>query len=291
MTTATRGAVGERTTDHRRRPSPSHPGTVRLPAAEADRLFREYQATRDPSIRERLVGAHLGLAASLASRFSTRNESPEDLHQAALLGLVHAIDRFDPERGVQFTTFAWATISGELKRHFRDRTWGVRVPRRLQELYLNTAEATDSLTHRLGRSPTVAEVADRLGVTHEDVLEALEARAAYRLSSIDAPVGDEDGDAGMQLPAGESGYGRVEERAVLASLVNRLPPRERQIIHLRFNEELTQAEIADRVGVSQMHVSRLLSASLQKLRVWAEEDRATDLVAVGDADDGSEDAA
>ena len=255
-----------------RRPRPTHPMTGRrLSQAEATQLFRDYRETRDPAIRERLVGAHFGLAASLAARFSTRNESPDDLHQAALLGLVHAIDRFDPERGVQFTTFAWATISGELKRHFRDRTWGVRVPRRLQELYLNTSEATDSLTHDLGRSPTVAEVAERVGCSEEDVLEALEARAAYRLGSIDAPVGDEDGESGMQLPDPESGYGRVEQRVVLTDLVNRLAPRERQIIHLRFNEELTQAEIAERVGVSQMHVSRLLSGSLQKLRVWAEE--------------------
>ena len=279
MPAATREAVRGRAGDARgtggspapKRPGSSHPQTGRLSQADAAALFREYQKSRDPKIRERLVGAHFGLAASLASRFSSRNESPDDLHQAALLGLVHAIDRFDPDRGVQFTTFAWATISGELKRHFRDRTWGVRVPRRLQELYLNTSEATDSLTHDLKRSPTVAEVAERVGCSEEDVLEALEARQAYRLGSIDAPVGDDDNDGGMQLPESENGYGRVDERVVLANLVNRLPARERQIIHLRFNEELTQAEIADRVGVSQMHVSRLLSGSLQKLRVWAAE--------------------
>lgn len=277
MPTATRDAMrGRAGGDGRapsgaKRPTQNHPHGGRLSQAEATRLFREYRRTGDPAIRERLVAAHFGLAASLASRFSSRNESPEDLHQAALLGLVHAIDRFDPDRGVQFTTFAWATISGELKRHFRDRTWGVRVPRRLQELYLNTSEATDSLTHDLGRSPTVAEVAERVGCSEEDVLEALEARAAYRLGSIDAPIGDDDNDGGMQLPESEQGYGQVEQRVVLADLVNRLPVRERQIIHLRFNEELTQAEIADRVGVSQMHVSRLLSGSLQKLRVWAEE--------------------
>ena len=267
MTTATRTATDRRVGSGGRRPAA--PTTGRLSQADALRLFRDYRDSRDPAVRERLVGAHLGLAASLASRFSTRNESPDDLHQAALLGLVHAIDRFDPDRGVQFTTFAWATISGELKRHFRDRTWGVRVPRRLQELYLNTAEATDSLTHLLGRSPTVQEVAERLGVSIEDVLEALEARAAYRLGSIDAPVGDEEGDGGMQLGEPEVGYGRVEERAVIARLLGRLPPREREIIHLRFDEELTQAEIAERVGVSQMHVSRLLSNSLQRLREWA----------------------
>jgi len=264
-TTSTEGKVQKR--------ARTTPLAGRIPAAEADRMFREFFVTRDPDLRERLVGAHLGLAASLASRFSSRQESPDDLHQAALLGLLHAIDRFDPTRGVQFTTFAWATISGELKRHFRDRTWGVRVPRRVQELYLVTAEAMDALTNSLGRSPTVAEVAERIGASEEEVLEALEARTAYRLASIDTPVTDADGDsgAGMQLGGHDPGYDLVDERSVLSELINRLAARERQIIHLRFNEELTQAEIAERVGVSQMHVSRLLSASLQKLRVWAEE--------------------
>ena len=250
------------------------PLQARLPGAEADRLFREFFETRDPVLRERLVNAHLGLAASLASRFGSRQEAHDDLHQAALLGLLHAIDRFDPTRGIQFTTFAWATISGELKRHFRDRTWGVRVPRRVQELYLTTAEAMDALTNSLGRSPTIAEVAERIGASEEEVVEALEARAAYRLASIDTPVsGDDDGGsgAGMQLGDADPGYGVVEQRSVLSTLINKLPEREREIIHLRFNEELTQAEIARRIGVSQMHVSRLLSTSLAKLRVLAEE--------------------
>lgn len=253
----------------RRRPATS-PMSSRIPAAEADRLFREFFTTRDPAMRERLVGAHIGLAASLAGRYTSRQESPDDLHQAALVGLLHAVDRFDPTRGVQFTTFAWATISGELKRHLRDRTWGVRVPRRVQELYLATAEASDALTNTLGRSPTVSEVAERVGAPEEDVVEALEARTAYRLASIDSSTGD-DGGSGMQLASTDPGFKVVEERTVLSELINRLPPRDRQIIHLRFNEELTQAEIAERVGVSQMHVSRLLSVSLQKLRVWAED--------------------
>src|SRR3712207_630660 len=217
------------------------PRTGGIPAAEAERLFREFVVTRDAELRERLVCAHLGLAASLASRFSSRQESPDDLHQAALLGLLHAIDRFDPTRGVQFTTFAWATISGELKRHFRDRTWGVRVPRRGQELYLVTAEAMDALTNTPGRSPTASEVAVHIGASEEEVVEALEARTAYRLASIDTPVNDSDGDggAGMQLGDDDPGFGLVDERSVLSGLINRLPSRERQIIHLRFNEELT----------------------------------------------------
>jgi RNA polymerase sigma-B factor len=245
----------------------------RLPVGEAEELFKEFFVTRDPALRERLVNAHVGLAASLASRFSSRHESADDLHQAAMLGLLHAIDRFDPTRGVQFTTFAWATISGELKRHFRDRTWGVRVPRRVQELYLVTAEAMDALTNSLGRSPTIAEVAERIGASEEDVVEALEARAAYRLASIDAPVGGSDDDGPVAGSAGlghdDPEFGRVEQRAVIDDLIARLPDRERHIIRLRFRDELTQAEIAERVGVSQMHVSRLLSNSLAKLRQWA----------------------
>lgn len=243
----------------------------RMSAAEADAMFHEFFVTRDPALRERLVSAHVGLATSLASRLVSRYEASDDLHQAALLGLLHAVDRFDPTRGVQFTTFAWATISGELKRHFRDRTWAVRVPRRVQELYLATAEASDALTNQLGRAPTIAEVAERIGGSHEDVVEALEARTAYRLASIDAPVGDEDGDTGMQLGDDDRRYAQIEQRSMLDGLIRRLPARERQIIHLRFVEELTQAEIAERVGVSQMHVSRLLATSLQKLRGWAHE--------------------
>ncbi len=240
-----------------------------MTTADSDRFFREFFVTRDPDIRERLVRAHLGLAASLAGRFSSRQEAADDLHQAALLGLLHAIDRYDPTRNIQFTTFAWATISGELKRHFRDRTWGMRVPRRVQELYLMTAEATDFLTNTLGRSPTVAEIAAHIGFDEDDVIEALEARSAYRVASIDAPIGSESDDGTRQISDDERGYGVVEQRSQLADLTSRLQPRERQIIHLRFNEELTQAEIAERIGVSQMHVSRLLSVSLAKLRVLA----------------------
>ncbi len=241
----------------------------RLPSAETDRLFREFFVARDPVIRERLVNAHLGLAASLSSRYSSRRELSDDLQQAAMLGLLHAVDRFDPNRGVQFTTFAWATISGELKRHFRDRTWGVRVPRRVQELYLVTAEATEALTNKLGRSPTVAELAEDLGMSAEEVLEAQEARSAYRLMSIDAPFTGGDGEVEMQLGSEDGNFGAVEERAVIAGLISRLAPRERQIIRLRFQEELTQAEIAARIGISQMHVSRMLAMSLTKLRKWA----------------------
>ena len=247
------------------------PADGRRPSPEQiARLFGEYSRTRSPALRARLLEIHQGFAYSLASRFATRHESPEDLNQAALVGLLHAIDRFDPERGVQFTTFAWATVMGELKRHFRDRTWGVRVPRRLQEHYLLVAEAVDELTHQLGRSPTVGEIATHTGMSDDEVLEAMEARAAYRLTSIDAKTGD-DPELGMQLGADDPSFGQVDQQHTLRGLVARLPEREQQIINLRFVEELTQAQIADRVGISQMHVSRLLSQSLDKLRSWSSE--------------------
>lgn len=256
-------------TRSQRKPRPQPLGT-RPSATAVDTLFRRYAATRDPQTREQLVSAHLGLAASLALRFGARQEPQEDLHQAALLGLLHAIDRFDPDRGVAFTTFAWATINGELKRHLRDRTWGLRVPRRVQELYLVTAEAVDALTASLGRSPTVAELAERIGTSEEEVVEALEARSAYRLASLESPAGGIDGGGGIQVGSDDPSYRAVDQKSMLASLLQRLPAREQEIIRLRFNEELTQAEIAQRVGVSQMHVSRLLSTSLRKLRAWSE---------------------
>ena len=236
---------------------------------EVAALFDEYARTRSPDIRDRLVEAHIGLAASLANRFTARHESPDDLYQAAMVGLLHAIERYDPTRGVQFTTFAWATITGELKRHFRDRTWAIRVSRRVQEHYLMTAEALDSMTAEFGRSPTVAEIAERTGLTVEDVVEALEARNAHRLGSIDAPANRDDG-PGIDPGEVDGGFLQVEHRQVISTLVGRLSPREQQIIHLRFGEELTQAEIAKVIGVSQMHVSRLLAQSLNKLRGWAE---------------------
>ena len=263
------------------------PLQARLPGAEADRLFREFFVTRDPELRERLVNAHLGLAASLAARFGSRQESLDDLHQAALLGLLHAIDRFDPTRGVQFTTFAWATISGELKRHFRDRTWGVRVPRRVQELYLATAEAMDALDE-LARAvrppsprwPTASGLQKKRSSKRSRPGRRTGWRRSTRRSAATRTPAAPDPACSSGTPT--PGYSVVEQRSVLSALINKLPDREREIIHLRFNEELTQAEIAERVGVSQMHVSRLLSTSLAKLRVLAE-DSAMSETATGSA--------
>lgn len=237
---------------------------------EVQRLFAEYRETRDTAVRDRLVETHLGLAEYLARRFDRRGEPLDDLVQVASLALIKAVERFDPDRGLEFSTFAVPTIVGELKRHFRDKSWAVRVPRRLQELHLRLGTAVAELTHELGRSPTIPELADRLEAGTEDVLEAMEAGRAYRSSSLDAPVASDDGDAAMPLSSkmGETDVNmtNVEERNQLSSLLADLPERERTILVLRFFDGLTQSQIAERVGISQMHVSRLLARTLQQLK-------------------------
>jgi RNA polymerase sigma-B factor len=185
-----------------------------------------------------------------------------------MLGLLHAIDRFDPHRGLSFTTFAWSTISGELKRHFRDRTWGLHVPRVLQERYLEVLAAVDELRHEVRRSPTIAEVAERTGLREEDVIEAMDAGGAHRLASLDAPMAD-GRTAGSTLGGDDDGLRQVEGRELLAKLLPRLSDRDRLILRLRFDDGLSQAEIGERVGLSQMQVSRLLAQSLARLRSWA----------------------
>ena len=233
-------------------------------------LFADYRRTADPAIRDRLVEAHLGLAEYLARRFDRRGEPLDDLVQVASLALIKAVERFDPERGLEFSTFAVPTIVGELKRHFRDKSWAVRVSRRLQELHLRLGTAVSDLTHELGRSPTIPEIAGRLGVTPEDVVEAMEAGRAYRSSSLDAPLaGDEsEGTTPLSARIGDADLNlkMVDERSQLASLLKDLPERERTILLLRFFDGLTQSQIADRIGISQMHVSRLLSRTLEQLR-------------------------
>ena len=237
---------------------------------ELQRLFNEYRTTGNAAVRDRLVEAHLGLAEYLARRFDRRGEPLDDLVQVASLALIKAVERFDPERGLEFSTFAVPTIVGELKRHFRDKSWAVRVPRRLQELHLRLGTVVAELTHEFGRSPTIPEIAERLEASTEDVLEAMEAGRAYRSSSLDAPVAGDDGDGAMPLSSkmGEVdlNLSNVDERNQLASLLKDLPERERNILVLRFFDGLTQSQIADRIGISQMHVSRLLARTLQQLR-------------------------
>jgi RNA polymerase sigma-B factor len=233
-------------------------------------LFIQYGESGDTALRDRLVEAHLGLAEYLARRFAHRGEALDDLVQVASLALIKAVERFDPDRGLEFSTFAVPTVVGELKRHFRDKSWSVRVPRRLQELHLRLGAVVAELTHELNRSPTIPEIAERADATTDEVLEAMEAGRAYRSSSLDAPVGGDDGEAAAPLSSwmGEidTNMAVVEERSQLASLLRDLPERERTILVLRFYDGLTQSQIADRIGISQMHVSRLLARTLEDLR-------------------------
>jgi RNA polymerase sigma-B factor len=235
-----------------------------------DARFGEYRCTRDRRLRDELVEAHVPLAQFLSRRFAHRGEPPEDLLQVALVGLLKAVERFDPGRGLQFSTFATPTIVGELKRHFRDKGWAVRVPRRVQELHLELSRLVGSLSQELGRSPTPREVAELAGAEEEDVLEAMEAGGVYRLGSIDAPTAADDGpDVASLLGDDDPELDRVELDLELAELVHALPAREQRIVYLRFFKGLTQSEIAEQVGISQMHVSRLLARSLTTLRAEA----------------------
>jgi len=232
--------------------------------------LEEYAATGDKAQRDEIVASQVGLAEYLARRFKNRGEPIEDLIQVALLGLLKAVERFDPARGLEFSTFATPTIVGELKRHFRDKGWAVRVPRRVQELHLRMGTVVNSLSQELGRSPTIPEIAARAEVSVDEVLEAMEAGRAYRFSSIDAPAGDDEdrsaSPAAAQLGEDDSGLEEVEQRLLLSPLIASLPKREQMIIHLRFFRGMTQSEIAARLGISQMHVSRLLARSLTQLR-------------------------
>jgi RNA polymerase sigma-B factor len=241
-------------------------------ARAVDERFGIYRQTRDRRLRDDLVEEHAPLAHFLARRFSNRGEPVDDLVQVALVGLLKAVERFDPDRGLQFSTFATPTILGELKRHFRDRGWAVRVPRRVQELHLQLGRIVAALGQEQGRSPTPAEVADRAGVSEEEVLEAMEAGSLYRLVSLDAPATrDEEETSELVACMGDDdpAFKQIEHRSELDELLGVLPDRERRIVELRFFEGMTQSEIAEQVGVSQMHVSRLLARSLEMLRAEA----------------------
>jgi RNA polymerase sigma-B factor len=242
--------------------------TSRASRDELRTKFEQYSRTRDRRTRNELVEAHRPLAAHLARRFANRGEPFDDLVQVAFVGMLKAVERFDPDRGLEFSTFATATVDGELKRHFRDKTWSVRVPRRSQELHLRLGPATADLTQRLGRAPRIPEIAHEIGIREEEVLEAMEVGSAYRSASIDAPAGEGREGSGFaeRLGSPDASLDLVEHRAVIERALESLPERERTILKLRFFDELTQAEIAERVGVSQMHVSRLLARSLADLR-------------------------
>ena len=229
----------------------------------------------DQAAREQLVERFLPLARQLARRYQHGGEQLDDLVQVASLGLLKAIDRFDPSRETAFSSFAVPTILGELKRHFRDKGWSVRVPRDLQELAVRVDRVTDELARELGRAPTLAEVAERTGGTTEQVLEAREAAGAYRAVSLDRPRDDdEDGDGGVGDAVGieDPGFGVAEDAATVERLMRVLSGREREVLRLRFAEDLTQSEIGARVGVSQMHVSRLIRQAVAQLREAARDD-------------------
>lgn len=229
-------------------------------------LFETYHRTRDLEVRDQLVAANLRLALHLARQFANRGISLDDLEQVASLGLLRAIDRFDPTRGLEFSTFATPTIVGELKRHFRDKGWAVRVPRRVQELHLLLNSLVADLTHQLGRSPTIAELATAARASEEEVLEAMEAAQAYRSAPIDGRSATGPDGADSQLGVDDLGLFQAENRLLVGELLARLAPREQLLLRLRFYEEMTQQQIAERLGVSQMHVSRLLARCLEDLR-------------------------
>jgi RNA polymerase sigma-B factor len=231
--------------------------------------LRAYAQTRDPHARERLLRAHLPLANAIARRFDRGDRATlEDLQQIAALGLIKALDRFDPDHGAAFSSFAVPTIQGEIRRYFRDFTWTIRPPRDLQERAVRIEREREQLTSELGRSPTAGELAQRLGCTIEDILDAAEAAQARGSDSLDRPVAadvDDGATLGERLGAEDPGFAAAEATATLDSLLATLSERDALVVHLRFREDLTQAEIGQRIGYSQMHVSRILRAALAQL--------------------------
>ena len=263
--------------DHGSQPEPAGPSPGPGEALADDReLLLRYRADRDPATREELVRRYLPFARGLALRYRGGSEPSEDLIQVASLALVNAIDRFEPERGIPFTAFAAPTILGELKRHFRDRVWTMRVPRGLQERIADVEGATAKLTGELGRSPAVGEVAERLSVSQSDVLEVFEASHSRRTLSLDQPVAisDEADETSVveRLGVEDPRFETVEDRTTIQERLSVLSERERLVLRLRFVEDMTQSQIAERIGFSQMHVSRILRRALQRLREAVGED-------------------
>jgi RNA polymerase sigma-B factor len=281
------GNIGERSEPERTAGYPGHAGSETTPRApdvpDADqraarsakdrRLLERYHHDSDQAAREQLVERFLPLARQLARRYQRGGEQLDDLVQVASLGLLKAIDRFDPARETAFSSFAVPTILGELKRHFRDKGWSVRVPRDLQELAVKVDRLGDEMSRELGRAPTAAEIGERVGASPEQVLEAREAAGAYRAVSLDRPRGEEsdEGDPFAEAFGVEDpGFSQAEHAATVERLMAALSEREREVLRLRFEEDLTQSEIGARVGVSQMHVSRLIRQSIARLRAEAE---------------------
>ncbi|MEV5318376.1 RNA polymerase sigma factor SigF [Streptomyces sp. NPDC052687] len=273
-------ATGGTMSEHERNSEDDAPAARSTPAAHHDpqdrsgarALFIELRSLPQGSpeyaeLRNRLVRMHLPLVEHLARRFRNRGEPLDDLTQVATIGLIKSVDRFDPDRGVEFSTYATPTVVGEIKRHFRDKGWAVRVPRRLQELRLSLTTATAELSQLHGRSPTVHELAEKLAISEEEVLEGLESANAYSTLSLDVPDTDDESPAVADtLGAEDEALEGVEYRESLKPLLEDLPPREKRILLLRFFGNMTQSQIAQEVGISQMHVSRLLARTLAQLR-------------------------
>lgn len=272
-------ATGGTMSEHERDGEHGVPGTQHEPPPHtptdrsgARAMFVELRKLQDGSpeyaeMRNQLVRMHLPLVEHLARRFRNRGEPLDDLTQVATIGLIKSVDRFDPDRGVEFSTYATPTVVGEIKRHFRDKGWAVRVPRRLQELRLALTTATAELSQLHGRSPTVHELAEKLAISEEEVLEGLESANAYSTLSLDVPDTDDESPAVADtLGAEDEALEGVEYRESLKPLLEDLPPREKRILLLRFFGNMTQSQIAQEVGISQMHVSRLLARTLAQLR-------------------------
>jgi RNA polymerase sigma-B factor len=234
-----------------------------LDRSRSDELFAMLP---DEAARDELVAVSYPLAEYLARRFGGRGEPYDDLVQVASIGLIKAIDRFEPERGVKFSTYATATIVGELKRHFRDKGWALRVPRRLQETSLRVSKVVSDLYQDFGRSPTVKEIAEHAGLSEEEVLEGMDTVHAYSVASLDAPADDEGTPAAADLGAEDETFEILEGWASISPLLRQLAQRERRILYLRFFQGLSQTQIAEELGMSQMHVSRLLARTIRQLR-------------------------
>jgi RNA polymerase sigma-B factor len=240
--------------------------------SSVDALLIAYHRDGDEEARERVLVEFMPLVRALATRYAGRGEPLEDLIQVGSVGLIKAVDRFDVDRGVEFTSYAVPTIVGEIRRHFRDKAWAVHVPRRLKELSLRLSRLLDELTVELGRSPTIAELAEEAGVEEEDVVDALDSAQAYSTRSLDAPFdGDADESLGDRLGIEEPGFEGVESGTLVGVGLGALDARERRIVQLRFFEEMTQSQIAAELGISQMHVSRLLRKALGEMRGRIEE--------------------
>ena len=246
-------------------------------------LHRRYRESKDPAerdrIREQLVAAYHDFVYFLARKFQNRGEPLDDIVQVGYLGLIKAIERFDPDLGYEFTTFATLTVAGEIKRHFRDKGTAIRFPRRLQELHQSAVRVNEQMKNELGREPTVAELAERLGVAPEDVTEAIEMGPAQTPLSLDQTLGSPDGEPGRAVAESigdeDPELDRVEMRDVLNRAMEHLTPRERAIMAMRFYEQMSQSEIAKRLGISQMHVSRLQRAALEQLRKFVPSEAAS----------------